>query len=102
MAIPFLVAVIALVVQSLSRVRLFATPWTVALQAPLSMGFSRQEYWSGLPFRSPGAVIVAIAIIMLIIIIELIIKPSLTLCPVCMITTVRLHTLFYLTLSITL
>ena len=30
-----------------------ATPWTVALQAPLSMGFSRQEYWSGLPFPSP-------------------------------------------------
>ena len=35
-------------------VRLFATPWTVAYQAPLSMGFSRQEYWSGLPFPSPG------------------------------------------------
>ena len=32
----------------------FATPWTVACQAPLSMGFSRQEYWSGLPFPSPG------------------------------------------------
>ena len=41
-------------VKSLSRVRLFVTPWTVALQAPLSMGFSRQEYWSGLPFPSPG------------------------------------------------
>ena len=41
-------------VKSLSRVRLFATLWTVALQAPLSMGFSRQEYWSGLPFPSPG------------------------------------------------
>ena len=41
-------------VNSLSRVRLFATPWTVAHQAPLSMGFSRQEYWSGLPFPSPG------------------------------------------------
>ena len=38
----------------LSRVRLFATPWTVAHQAPLSMEFSRQEYWSGLPFPSPG------------------------------------------------
>ena len=38
----------------LSRVRLFATPWTIAWQAPLSMGFSRQEYWSGLPFPSPG------------------------------------------------
>ena len=35
-------------------VQLFATPWTVTLQAPLSMGFSRQEYWSGLPFSSPG------------------------------------------------
>ena len=33
---------------------LFATPWTVAYQAPPSMGFSRQEYWSGLPFPSPG------------------------------------------------
>ena len=38
----------------LSRVRLFATPWTVADQAPPSMGFSRQECWSGLPFPSPG------------------------------------------------
>ena len=41
-------------VNSLSRVRLFATPWTVAYQAPLSMEFSRQEYWSGLPFPSSG------------------------------------------------
>ena len=41
-------------VKSLSRVRLFATPWTVAYQAPPSMGFSRQEYWSGLPFLLPG------------------------------------------------
>ena len=40
--------------KSLSHVQLFATPWTVAYQAPLSMGFSRQEYWSGLPFPSPG------------------------------------------------
>ena len=40
--------------KSLSRVRLFETPWTVAYQAPPSMGFSRQEYWSGLPFPSPG------------------------------------------------
>ena len=40
--------------KSLSRVRLFSTPWTVAYQAPWSMGFSRQEYWSGLPFPSPG------------------------------------------------
>ena len=41
-------------VKSLSCVQLFATPWTVAYQAPPSMGFSRQEYWSGLPFPSPG------------------------------------------------
>ena len=41
-------------VNLLSRVRLFASPWTVAYQAPLSMGFSRQEYWSGLPFPSLG------------------------------------------------
>ena len=41
-------------VKSLTCVRLFATPWTVAHQAPPSMGFSRQEYWSGLPFPSPG------------------------------------------------
>ena len=41
-------------VKSLSRVWLFATPWTVAYQASPSMEFSRQEYWSGLPFPSPG------------------------------------------------
>ena len=40
-------------VKSLSRVRLFATPWTVAYQAPPSMGCSRQEYWSGVPLPSP-------------------------------------------------
>ena len=41
-------------VKSLSPVRLLVTPLTVVYQAPLSMGFSRQEYWSGLPFPSPG------------------------------------------------
>ena len=41
-------------VKSLSRVRLFATPWTVAYQAPPSMGLSRQEYCSGLPFLLQG------------------------------------------------
>ena len=41
-------------VKSLRPFRLFATPWTVAYQAPPSMGFSRQEYWSGLPFPSLG------------------------------------------------
>ena len=40
--------------KSLSPVRLFATPWCVACQAPPSMGFSRQEYWSGWPFPPPG------------------------------------------------
>ena len=39
---------------SLSCIPLFATPWTVAHQAPLSVGFSRQEYWSGLPCPSSG------------------------------------------------
>ena len=41
-------------VKSLSCVRLFATPWTVVYQASPSMGFFRQEYWSGVPFLSPG------------------------------------------------
>ena len=49
-----LISILNILVKSLSRVRLFATPWTVAYQAPPSMGFSRQEYWSGLPFPSPG------------------------------------------------
>ena len=44
-------------VKLLSRVQLLATPWTAAYQAPLSMGFSRQEYWSGLPLPSPIDVI---------------------------------------------
>ena len=43
-----------LLLSRFSCVQLFATPWTAAYQAPLSMGFSRQEYWSGLPFPSPG------------------------------------------------
>ena len=41
-------------VKSLSRVRLVATPWTATYQAPLSLGFSRQEYWSGVPLPSPN------------------------------------------------
>ena len=40
--------------QTLSGVRLFVMPWTIARQAPLSIGFSRQEYWSGMPFPPPG------------------------------------------------
>ena len=43
-------------VKSLSRVRLPATPWTAAYQAPPSMGFSRQEYWSGVPLSSPTVI----------------------------------------------
>ena len=42
------------ITHSLSWVRLFMTPWTVTCQAPLSMEFSKQRYWSGLPFRPPG------------------------------------------------
>ena len=51
-------------VKSLSRIRLFATPWTIAHQAPPSLGFSRQEYWSGLPFPSPRSSTFNIAILM--------------------------------------
>ena len=40
--------------KSVSHIQLFATPWTIACQAPLSMGFSRQRYWSGLPCLPPG------------------------------------------------
>ena len=42
------------IVQPLSRVQLFATPWTLACQAALSMGFPKEEYWSGQPFPTPG------------------------------------------------
>ena len=45
-------------VKSLSRVRLFETPWTAAYRAPLPMGFSRQEYWSGVPLPSPNIIVV--------------------------------------------
>ena len=52
-------------VKSLSRVRLCATPWTVAHQAPPSMGFSRQEYWSGVPLPfPPNCVYVSLIIIL--------------------------------------
>ena len=44
----------ACVLSHFSRVRICVTPWTVARQAPLSVGFSRQEYWSGLPCTPPG------------------------------------------------
>ena len=45
---------VGVVVWFLSRIQLFASPRTVACQSPLSIGFLRQEYWSGLPFPSPG------------------------------------------------
>ena len=54
MGVCVCVCVCVVCVCVLSHVRLFATPWTVARQAPLSMGFPRQEYWSGLPCPSPG------------------------------------------------
>ena len=50
----YLMILVKVKVKSISRVRLSATPWTAAYQAPQSMAFSRQEYWSGLPFPSPG------------------------------------------------
>ena len=52
--IPFALGMRLCVCAVVSRVQLFATLWTVARQAPLSMGFSKQEYWSGLPFSSLG------------------------------------------------
>ena len=54
---PFLLQCMKVKVNSLSRVWLLATPWTAACQAPPSMGFSRQEYWSGLPLPSPKYIV---------------------------------------------
>ena len=56
---PYLVSVsvsvyVCVCACTLSRVQLFETPWTVACQPPLSMEYSRQEYWSGIPFPIPG------------------------------------------------
>ena len=51
---------IACVLSHFSRVRLSATPWTLARQAPLSMGFSRQEYWSELPCPHPGVTLISV------------------------------------------
>ena len=51
---PVINHVYACVLSHFSRVQLFATPWTVARQAPLAMGFPRQEYWSGMPCLPPG------------------------------------------------
>ena len=56
---------VVLVLSYFNRVRLFETPWTVAHQAPLSMEFSRQEYWNGLPFPSPFAPVIIISTIYL-------------------------------------
>ena len=53
-AYPRSILELALMLSHFSRVQLFATPWTVARQAPLSMGFSRQEYWSGFLCSPPG------------------------------------------------
>ena len=55
LVIPFIPrSKVKLKLKSLSRVRLFVTPWTIAHQAPPSMGFSSQEYWSGVPFHMPS------------------------------------------------
>ena len=51
-------------VKSLSHVRPSATPWTAAYQAPLSMGFARQEYWSGLPLPSPCIIVISLLILL--------------------------------------
>ena len=51
-------------VKSLSRVRLFATPGTAAYQAPLSMGFSRQEYWSGVPLEKGSTLLIKISFLL--------------------------------------
>ena len=67
-------------VKSLSRVQLFATPWTAAYQAPPSMGFSRQEYWSGLPLPSPT--VASLALLKNILIILIPIHPTHHTCPV--------------------
>ena len=48
------ISILLLLLSRFSHVRLLATPWTAAYQAPLSMGFSRQEYWSGVPLPSPN------------------------------------------------
>ena len=53
-AIICVLVILKVKVKLLRCVRFFVTPWAVAYQAPPSMGFSRQEYWSGLPFPSPG------------------------------------------------
>ena len=52
--VPAMSKGVVFVLNCFSCVQLFANLWTVACQAPLSIGFSRQEYWSGLPFSSPG------------------------------------------------
>ena len=63
-------------VKLLSRVRLLATPWTAAHQAPSSMGFSRQEYWSGVPLPSPEEVLQQFVKLSELPLLQLIIKPS--------------------------
>ena len=53
-SLPPLTLLLLLLLSHFSRIQLFATLWTVAHQVPLSMGFSRQEYWDGLPYHPPG------------------------------------------------
>ena len=61
----FLLQCVKVKVKSLSRVRLLVTPWTAAQQAPLSVGFSRQEYWSGVPLPSPSPILLIHLLILL-------------------------------------
>ena len=56
--------------KSLRHVRFFETPWTVAYQAPPSMEFSRQEYWNGLPFPSPGDLWVCVNVCLVLVFIQ--------------------------------
>ena len=50
----YIICTVSYILYALSCIRLFVTPWTVAREASPSMGFSKQKYWSGLPFPSPG------------------------------------------------
>ena len=68
----FLLQCMKVKVKSLSRIRLLATPWTAADQAPPSIGFSRQEYWSGVPLPSPDTLLYLLQISFLYIISHLI------------------------------
>ena len=60
LSLYYTTVMLLLLLSHFSRVRLYVTPWTAAHQAPPSMGFSRQEYWSGLPLPSPMVMLLSI------------------------------------------